>query len=546
MLIKMKQKFALFFKKPGLKTWLVYGLILTIIVSFGFRTKQQVSAASSRLYPSYCLGGWQNPQNAGGEPSLSQNAGDSEFNGSNSAVLDKSVAQIFCGYFPTDSRTNPPDKVSLHLSWSIQVPPQAQQDILPPSEEAVSASTTPDATSGQPEPKSNPQPVDPVLTVPDTAPPAVQPVSPPQEEQVSPDPSPAPGQNSPAGSNSDGQAQSFWEKLIPAARAQEMSADELSQALQRQSIPENGAVPASGFLQISYSFNGNDWIFLNRINAGNWKNFTQDIPVANWQDLQNLQIAIAAAPSLDAQPAVYLDGLWLEVEYDRTFTEALSDMGNAVTDTVGTLADDMSGAIQEVTDTVQEALTDQPAQQDEQTATTTPEMAQATSSDQQLLDPEILGQATPTPEVIKERKLLFTAGQNAAPAQKLLPWYSRDDIRRLGGEKVLAGTAGQLPRLVQSADKKSLSVSGGCSKNYFVVLLYRDRDDYLNNPASYVVNSAYKCERGSFSFNLNKLSPDLPDGKYYLLIAEEDANTTWVPVSQLIEVQVDSIMEEVQ
>jgi hypothetical protein len=83
-----------------------------------------------------------------------------------------------------------------------------------------------------------------------------------------------------------------------------------------------------------------------------------------------------------------------------------------------------------------------------------------------------------------------------------------------------------------------MRVSGKCSATYYVVLLFRHPDDYKKDPRSYVVNRAYPCEGGSFSYVISDLPEGLADGIYYLLIGEQGERGPWAPITEQTEVTI--------
>lgn len=82
----------------------------------------------------------------------------------------------------------------------------------------------------------------------------------------------------------------------------------------------------------------------------------------------------------------------------------------------------------------------------------------------------------------------------------------------------------------------AITLSGACSSKYFVVLVYKNATDYADNAGSYILNKAFTCENGTFSYAINSLPRNLPDGSYYILIGEQGETGTWTPASQLTEI----------
>lgn len=81
-------------------------------------------------------------------------------------------------------------------------------------------------------------------------------------------------------------------------------------------------------------------------------------------------------------------------------------------------------------------------------------------------------------------------------------------------------------------------VSGSCANTYFVVLLFKNQEDYANDPRSYILNKAYPCESGAYSYSIEDLPPTLENGTYYLLIGEQGDRGTWSPITSLREITI--------
>ncbi len=84
----------------------------------------------------------------------------------------------------------------------------------------------------------------------------------------------------------------------------------------------------------------------------------------------------------------------------------------------------------------------------------------------------------------------------------------------------------------------SLTVSGACANLYYSVLVYRDADDYIHDPVSYIASKRYLCVGNEYSFKLKDLPEHLRDGNYYLLIADQGVEASWRPISDLFEVTI--------
>jgi hypothetical protein len=83
----------------------------------------------------------------------------------------------------------------------------------------------------------------------------------------------------------------------------------------------------------------------------------------------------------------------------------------------------------------------------------------------------------------------------------------------------------------------TMNVSGSCVEKYYVILVYKNATDYDSDKRSFVVNRAFPCEGGAYSYNVVDLPPTLPDGTYYLLVAGMGEGTPWEPITSLTEIQ---------
>lgn len=92
------------------------------------------------------------------------------------------------------------------------------------------------------------------------------------------------------------------------------------------------------------------------------------------------------------------------------------------------------------------------------------------------------------------------------------------------------------PLFAHNADGSS-AVAGVCRDAYFVVLLYKEREEYEKDPNSYILNRAFPCT-GAYRYTLDALPLSLPDGTYQLLIGEQGEVGDWVPITALTEITI--------
>ena len=75
---------------------------------------------------------------------------------------------------------------------------------------------------------------------------------------------------------------------------------------------------------------------------------------------------------------------------------------------------------------------------------------------------------------------------------------------------------------------KTLLLSGICRDAYYAVLVFDKNVDYRTNPAASRVNTAYECPASKkFSFEVSLQDFNLPDGSYYVFIADQGNTGSW-------------------
>lgn len=469
-------------KKPLLPVLLRGALVLFLITGMllGARALskgREAHAASDVFFPTICLGGWENPKAASGEPSVSADADPAAFSGVNAAYLASDVsAQIFCGYFPVEAGERAPLSARIAFNWSLSAPLapapfEAPQDSAsaPQNQEAAPASAESETPSAEQE--SEP------ATQSSTPPAPAEPLAPSAEDEKPPVPAEAaPVQEVAPAPES---VQSFMDWLVPVAHAAE---------------PDAPSLASSDFLEVSYSFDGVRWYSAGRVNTENWRSFSVSIPADSWENLQNVQIMVAALPSLGERPAVYLDSVALHIENNLSFTDVVMDGAEAVGDAVDeafALADSVSDSLANLFDA---------------NADTQPAAA-------------ALSESAPAP-LAKEKKLSF--------------------------EKRFEIIASDFPSPDVSVKDNGLSliVHGACTEPYFVVLTYRRAEDVSENPRSFVSNYAGACSDGSFSYDMKNLPVDTLPGNYYLIVGAQGAEDTWRQVSAPSPISISSVEAE--
>ncbi len=346
-----------------------------------------VSASGLFYHPQFCAGGWENPHLGAKDPDVGDDTSESAYTLNNSAYLVSTVAaQIFCGFFPIEERSEPPKEVSVTFHWAMKygavsepTPAVTPEPSPSPAASEGEAPTPPPAPAPTPEPLPTPTPTPEPEPAPTPAP--------------APEPAPAPTpESSPA--ESSGEPLSWWQSL-------------LAEKVYAQSIGIN-----EDFLSVSYSIDGVRWNLIGKVSAFNWRNFTAKIPLTSWEDLQKIQIMVNVLPTVGGKPDIYLDGINLTVDYDQPLAEVVGDALDNTAAAVVTLLDD-------TTETIVNLFVQEPVP---------------------------VAPVAPEPVIVKEKKLRFALGGDVIPTTAALPWYNnefRAAMKGRGGSLVPNLTEGE-------------------------------------------------------------------------------------------------------
>lgn len=91
--------------------------------------------------------------------------------------------------------------------------------------------------------------------------------------------------------------------------------------------PEAHVMPSDALLEVSYTLDGQTWKSLGWVAESSWRDARFELPldgISDWSNLDWLQVRFDRVASIDAnQPVFYLDGMWLEGEYDALENEEI-------------------------------------------------------------------------------------------------------------------------------------------------------------------------------------------------------------------------------
>ena len=288
------------------------------------------------LYATTCLGGWENTHLATGMPEAFLTDGVPIFIDNNSARLSaETLARIYCGGFTGDILENTiPQKIRVRLSLAIKYPdlshlitPDPDIDInKEPATETPISDTVP-ATNIENIENITEEVILPIETetiVPQETIVLQESVSPSNPFDVMPH---TPETDMP-------EAQS----LPPATITDSPQVEQVEQvetAIESSLLKQNEAsVPEDsyGLLEVMYTLDGTEWKSLGFIKAGDPHNKYFEIPIekaSRWEDISKIQIGIHNTPILDSLvPTIYLDAVWLEVEYQNLLEDPFPPPGS--------------------------------------------------------------------------------------------------------------------------------------------------------------------------------------------------------------------------
>lgn len=300
-------------------------------------------AQVTSFYATSCLGGWSNTDKVIGEPNVKD--GDASlYTDENSASVFNSIAQIYCGGFKGEIPEDALEKrVVLRFSWALEnkeaVLATTTEEIIPPVAPTSSDETLIPVENVIPEdgvPDTSEATVEPTSSSSENQTPEVAPIT--QEQEVPPAPEPT--------------APSALESLLETlpvfgmfstsvAHAQETevpievqtdntsmetlvtptSTTTVASTTPEEVVPSftQPTIPSDAILEVLYTLNGSDWHSLGYVSSVR-NDVSFELPAdlfTTLADLDRVQIAVRTLATFDMQPKVYLDSMWLDVEYGK-------------------------------------------------------------------------------------------------------------------------------------------------------------------------------------------------------------------------------------
>jgi hypothetical protein len=270
---------------------IILGIILVIVFLLLISVFTTKGENIIFFYPESCLGNWQNPEKAAGQKESGQN-----YNELNSAFFDGGLKEIYCGNFKGEIPEGKINSIKLKFDWlwtdtKIEyIPVETEQETKSFLQEII--------------------PTREVIFIFDESPLKEEP----EKEQIPIEESQTEPTSTESNLNLD------FLKLFNFAFAQNEETKTSTSAPENISNKINASTeintPEKVF-QIFYTLNGIDWLYLADVDKSNWQDFSINIPVDNWLDIEKVQIKIQSLPILENYPYVYLKSMILEVNYEK-------------------------------------------------------------------------------------------------------------------------------------------------------------------------------------------------------------------------------------
>lgn len=294
------------------------GIIFLVFGVFNLLLHAQVVT----LTPSTCLGGWTNSAYAEGMPNATQGESNT-YTQENSAVLYNKISEIFCGDF---SGEVPEGAVPSHvtLSFSLAMKSKAEFYAEPKVEETnliQTTSTLPtqtDASSTQIEKTENTSSSQKeilpsaflnffhkVFAQEESTPtiePEVQNI--PVVEEITPSSS-----ESNEGAEISSSSPTSSEIIVPTSEEKKNLYD-----FEYDSV-----------IEVVWSADGTEWHSLGYLSPRNYAQAKFTLPLTSWEELKALQVRLRSVTATDALPAVFLDAVLLDVEFEEINEPILSE-----------------------------------------------------------------------------------------------------------------------------------------------------------------------------------------------------------------------------
>lgn len=139
----------------------------------------------------------------------------------------------------------------------------------------------------------------------------------------------------------------------------------------------------------------------------------------------------------------------------------------------------------------------------------------------------------PTEDIAPKKTFTFVIGKKALATEKDQAWKTRDTNKSKNSQKIT-----EVPSVSVDPSLEVPVVSGLCSNKYFVILLYANETDYSNHPSASILNNAYPCVNGHYSYTMSDVPHAIPNGTYYLMVGEMGDTGSWTPITSQLPIDI--------
>ena len=337
----------------SLALWIAIGVIIIALIAsfYPFTARANVY----HLYASACLGGWENTHLATGLPQAFKNEKGLALTSDNSARLNAgTLARIYCGGFTGDILVDTiPTRILTRFSWAMEYPGlQIEEVPAPKTEPSINEDLMQEVNAlleeMASEPPTSPQPQEYPITQ-DVYEPIVQEPKQQAEEQAESPVAPETLESASVILKPQTEAPTPLLNPFEAIPREEEQTTEITEtqneSLQNEPTPETPTTISTeapvtiirteapindivyGLLEVTYTLDGIEWKRLGFVRANEFHNKYFEIPIeeaSDWEDISKIQISVQGVPTLDSlAPTIYLDAIWLEVEYQKPIEDEL-------------------------------------------------------------------------------------------------------------------------------------------------------------------------------------------------------------------------------
>lgn len=161
---------------------------------------------------------------------------------------------------------------------------------------------------------------------------------------------------------------------------------------------------------------------------------------------------------------------------------------------------------------------------------------------QDITPPEEQVVATmPVEAIAPKSEFKFAIGSARIATDKVPEWQKKGEDgakKNKNKNQQVDTTVTNAPVIALDSASGAPVVSGSCTNVYYVILLYKNETDYSSDPASYILNKAYPCVGGQYSYTMNDVPQSIPSGTYYLLVGGMGERGSWTPVTSLVPIDI--------